>query len=509
MKDISKLLKIILLFIFCIKSKESCLDDEINLGPLGNRCIKIDALLENEAISIELQDLQYLANLGKIEKKNYTLEIFNLDDAKIQSKNIKKSKIYIPNLCMAEMENKENIKLNKSHGIVIIAKNSNKLNINNIPEIFFVIRHNSQNSNTKYINSKYFDFSFCNKDPILLDEQISIDDLKKSDNTPIDIDRIMYAKKLKIDLFDPHSEFLNNICFKFTSEKNTDVTLDSRLEDYYQNIMLCNEKLSSHYIGFNYSISDKILTYRCAYGFYQNELEKESYIDNINNQMNFLLKSSNFKVITCYRQLLDLKNVIYNYGGIICVLVFFIQIILYINFCCKGTKPLEEKIELLFASAHEPIKNEPEPMPTNNITTNNEGNTEERLPRHSNDATINNVGIINKVENSENQKQNLNFNEEEEKPNINIVRKKKKKKSKKKIVANPSKKRHKAKIKASNTKKTKSELIIKDVDEEEDEDEDENKVENKDEEEEDEEKTEKEDKEEEEDENEDDVKTEK
>ena len=64
--------------------------------------------------------------------------------------------------------------------------------------------------------------------------------------------------------------------------------MDSRFEDYYQNITLCNESLNSHYIGFNYSDEDKTLKYRCSYGFYRNEEEKESYLDNIDKQMKFL-----------------------------------------------------------------------------------------------------------------------------------------------------------------------------------------------------------------------------
>ena len=60
------------------------------------------------------------------------------------------------------------------------------------------------------MNSKYFDFSFCHGDPILLDDQISINNLKYNidDDSKINIDKILYAKKKKIDLFDPHSDFL-------------------------------------------------------------------------------------------------------------------------------------------------------------------------------------------------------------------------------------------------------------------------------------------------------------
>ena len=177
-----------------------------------------------------------------------------------------------------------------------------------------------------------------------------------------------------------------------------DVTLESRLEDYYQNISLCNESLSSHYIEFNYSDDDKILTYRCAYGFYENEQQKLSYIDAIENKMKYIFTISNIKIITCYDEFFNLRNSVYNYGEIICVLVFLIQIILSINFCYKGAKPLKKKIEKLFESAHYPIKIRLETSSDNKnyIITNNEGYSEERfLNKNNNENPINNVNIIN------------------------------------------------------------------------------------------------------------------
>ena len=50
-------------------------------------------------------------NQGKIEKNNYTLEIYKLNDERLQSRNIKKSKLYIPESCMEAMEQEEKIKL--------------------------------------------------------------------------------------------------------------------------------------------------------------------------------------------------------------------------------------------------------------------------------------------------------------------------------------------------------------------------------------------------------------
>ena len=438
--------KIILLFILISMSKEDlCPDNQISINPLGTSCINIEDFLENANLTINNVNLKYLASnvQGKIEKNNYTLKIFKLDDKKLQSQNIKKSKIYISEKCMKALEQDDKIKLDTSRGILTIVYNSNNITLNNLPENYFVIRQDNENAQIKYMNSKYFDFSICHEDPILLDNQINITNLKYNldDETPIDIDKILYAKKFKIDLFDPHSEFLNNICFKFTSEKKTDVTLESRLEYYYQNITLCNESLSSHYISFNYSTKDtedKILTYRCAYGFYENEEQKLSYIDAIENKMKNIFSVSNIKIIKCYDELFNLRNSVKNYGGAIVFLVFLIQIFLSINFCYKGVKPLRKKIEKLFASAHIKIRLETSIDNNKNyINTNNEGYSEDRfINKNSNENTFNNVKMINsedqiKKDNiTKQQKEKEQIEEEKEKKEKEQIEEEKEKKEK-------------------------------------------------------------------------------
>ena len=435
-----ELLKLFLLFTFIgLSYEDTCPDNQISINALGNDCKNIEDIIEKSDLEFDLDNLLYLAsnNQGKIEKNNYTLEIYKLNDERLQSRNIKKSKLYIPESCMEAMEQEEKIKLDKSKGIVIIVFNYNKINLNNIPETFFVIRQTGEDSRIKYINSKTFDLSLCHEDPILLDDTISIYDLRYnlSDNTTVDIDKIIYAKKLKIDLFDPHSDFLNDICFIFTSEYGTDVTLESRLEDYYQNITLCDENSSSHYMEFNYSETEKALTYRCAYGFYENEEERLSYVDNIDSKMKMIFQSSNIKVITCFSELLDIRNFLTNYGAIICILTFIIQIILYIQFCCQGTAPLENQIKNEILTYIENKKNEvDETSVVNNDNDNdNEGITEDRLK---------NDGL-------ENEKKEKEVIREDKKKKTN-KKKGVKKVKKKKTKANPPKKNKKEGIKQNN-----------------------------------------------------------
>ena len=447
MKEILKILKIILFLAIITISKEDCPENQMNINALLDECKDIDDILEKEDLAIEEGNLLYLAsnNGGIISKDGYNFEVFKLNDQKLQSQNIKKSKLYIPESCLKAMQLDEKIKLDITKGIVMIVYNENKISANNLPEIFFIIRQDNENSQIKLMNSKDFDFSLCHEEPILFDNQVNINDIKYdfNNNKLLDIDRIMYAKKLKIDLFDPHSDFLNDICFTFTSEKNTDVPLDSRYEDYYQNITFCNESQSSHYIGFNYSETEKTITYRCAFGFYKNSKEKESFIDNIQSKAGFLLSTSNINVITCYKQVLNLVEFLHNYGGLISIFTFFMEIILYICFCCKGTKRLGKDINDLFNSAKElpPAKETPQNDNDNiNMVNNNEINTDERLNNDNNTKTNLATNDIKNISNMDNNGPTQVLGQEEEGKVKNVFKKKKKKKGKKKNVSNPNKK---------------------------------------------------------------------
>ena len=265
---------------------------------------------------------------------------------------MKKSKLYIPNSCLKKMEQNPEISLDKSQGIVIIVHNFNHINDNNITNNYFIIRHNSANTRKNYINSKNYDFTFCNEDPILLEDEIKYEYLKYSisnytlyPNNSLDIDKILYGRQYGIDLFDRYSSFLKDICFKFKSEKGTDVTLESRIEDYFQNITFCDDKENSHYISYNYSFDTGFFTYRCAFGYYKDEEDKSSYIDEIDSGLKSLIDVSNFKVIQCYKKFLNLRDIITNYGGMICIFVLIIQIVCFLIFCFCGIKPIENKID--------------------------------------------------------------------------------------------------------------------------------------------------------------------
>ena len=342
---------ILILYLLSLTKEDICGEGEISISGLG-KCKNITDILQNRDLNLKYKNLLYLAsnNEGKIEKNGYKLEIYKLNDPKLQSHNMRKSKLYIPNTCLNEMEKPEHFGLDRNKGIVIIVYDSNNLNDNNITDNYFIILHMTINEQMKYITSKTDDLSFCHEDPILLDDEIELDNLKYSNNinNTIDIDKILYGRKNGIDLFNPYSKFLNDICFKFTSENGFDVTLESRLEDYYQNISFCDDRENSHYIEYNYSDTKKTFIFRCAFGYYENEEDKSSYLDIIDTELKSLVSVSNLKVIKCYRKFLNLRDIIRNYGGMICIVVLIIHIICFSIFCFTGIKPIENKLEDLF-----------------------------------------------------------------------------------------------------------------------------------------------------------------
>jgi len=43
------------------------------------------------------------------------------------------------------------------------------------------------------------------------------------------------------DLYNPKDSFYNDLCIPFTTENKTDILLSDRINNYYQNLSLCEE----------------------------------------------------------------------------------------------------------------------------------------------------------------------------------------------------------------------------------------------------------------------------
>ena len=180
------------------------------------------------------------------------------------------------------MKNDAKIKLDEDKGIVILIYDYKNKNQNNLADKYFIIRHNSEGSTATLINSKTFDLSMCYKDPILFEDKENINDIKynrfEANPRSLDLNTILYGRKFGIDLFDPYSDFLNDICFKFTSEKGTDVAM-KKISDTFE-----VQPMNAHVEQFNPEETEKFIYVNGHNGFLFDK-------DSIKKQLDMILNS--------------------------------------------------------------------------------------------------------------------------------------------------------------------------------------------------------------------------
>ena len=142
---------------------------------------------------------------------------------------------------------------------------------------------------------------------------------------------------------DPTNKFYNDICYSYTSEKGTDITLNDRQDEFIdKNLSLCES-------GCNYTSYDsknQKVVCNCMTKL-DLPLIKDIKIDKELLKKNFLdLKSLiNLNVIKCFTELFSKKGLKKNLGSYIILSVIFIFIISYNVFFLVEYDMLVDKIE--------------------------------------------------------------------------------------------------------------------------------------------------------------------
>ena len=154
------------------------------------------------------------------------------------------------------------------------------------------------------------------------------------------LDIYKYSNEQGYDIFDPKSNFYNDICTPYTSlNGETDIILSDRMTDMLNRTGLLCEN-NCNYGGIDNIETKKVLC-RCEAKIDNNsEIIEENlpfkkfknFHSNIKNQLNY-------KVLKCFKLLFNNKNIITNYGFYILTiinLIFFV--IITINFITSAHK---------------------------------------------------------------------------------------------------------------------------------------------------------------------------
>ena len=224
-----------------------------------------------------------------------------------QKKLLNKNRTYID---ITQLEEKikldNNIPLNETLFIFLIIKEEQGMKI---PKVEYEIYYPFNNNKLEQLNlSKY------KNEEIFISNPINIDD----DN---------------LDKYNSSSGYYNNICYKTTSKKGTDLSLFDRKKIFVEeNMTLCEE--DCELIDYNYTIKEAKCSCLIKINiplFREIKFDKNKLYKRFTDFNNI----TSIKYIKCHRDIFKLKSLIKNFGFYIYLLISIFFIICFFLFYCK------------------------------------------------------------------------------------------------------------------------------------------------------------------------------
>jgi hypothetical protein len=160
------------------------------------------------------------------------------------------------------------------------------------------------------------------------------------------------------DILDLNSNFYKDVCTPFTSEKNTDILLNDRINYYYYKI--AREATCPLNCKFDLYISENnYLKCKC-------EINNEDINTEISSSLNKYLgydfkflddyKFTSYKTMKCYNLVFSMKYFIKNIGSIFASILVLAYLFFMIYFIMKDISPLKLQISRMLFDEKEEIK---------------------------------------------------------------------------------------------------------------------------------------------------------
>ena len=166
--------------------------------------------------------------------------------------------------------------------------------------------------------------------------------LSVCENTKIDLAIPVSINEDKLFMYDTKSEFFNDICFTYTSENGTDISLKDRKKDSLdKNMTLCEE--NCEYKGYDSKAQKALCSCQVKIKLpliSEISFDKEQLFKNFRNVSNLL----NLEVMKCYKVLFNKEGVKNNIGALFVIPIILIHIASIIIFYSKGFDAIKKKI---------------------------------------------------------------------------------------------------------------------------------------------------------------------
>ena len=148
------------------------------------------------------------------------------------------------------------------------------------------------------------------------------------------------------NLFDTSDSFYTDICTPYTTLKGSDIIIEDRKKDIYNNngnISICQS--GCEFISYN-STNNKA---NCDCSVIEEEepdLNKISFNKNlVASSFKKTISNSNFRVMECYELIFSKKGEIKNYGNYIMIFLLICVIASLVIYCFKGPKFIKNEID--------------------------------------------------------------------------------------------------------------------------------------------------------------------
>ena len=279
-------------------------------------------------------------------------------------------------------------------------------------------------------NKEMVDLSVCKDEKIEINYEIKNTSL-------INISKINYYSEQGIDIFNSEDEFFNDICYPY-SEEDSDIILQDRITDIYENYSLCENNCD--YGGINTTLNT--IKCECSVKTYSDTTVEEPKLNEI---IIDTFTKSNIGVIKCYNLVFNIKNKVKNFGFWIYTILVLLHIPTFIYYIIYNITSIQnfifEELRKFNYVAHgsNPIKkNEKKPKEKNNKEKknkklkNNDINIYNKEKKHKNKLKENISSSIDLNKNMSSSKINLKSNSKKNKDNLIIKEKAKKRKKKEK-----------------------------------------------------------------------------
>ena len=425
--------------------KKTCSNDEIISSNCTSGVVTEDQLkdLEEEIKKKVLNNETYNKENVIIQTENFVAQISKLED-QLNNNNLSISSIDLGK-CEEILRKKYNIPKDES---LIIYKSDIK----------------SENHLTMYVQYEIYhpetlellDINECSKEQISISVPVNLNE--ETLNLYDSLSNSGY------NLFDKNDSFYNDICATYTTENGTDISLSDRqdaIEKTGGSLNLC--QVGCQLKSFN-SESMKIIC-DC-------EVEKTKTVDSFSeiefntdlmNNLFIGLKYSNYKVLGCYKLLLDFKSLKLNIGFILMAIIFISLLILFLVYLIKGRGKLDYYIQAILKNKSVYIQNRKNLSKKPNIKS---INFKEKAKKNKNESSKSKNDKSNKIkakvlENKKINKNKIDVKNKKDKENMkdkNIKDKNSKKKKSKDMNKKSDQKSKNKKIKKKNAPPKKNKI---------------------------------------------------